>query len=102
MQITVNGKPVYPQRKPGMFAAGFHKERDGSLIYVEYPVNDKGRPDKAHPMLVAEIGKDQVEQLEAILARRQPKETPQSLRARAEVLEALQKLDEIRKTQNQR
>ena len=88
MKIWLDGKQVRPQRKPGWFAAGFHREHGGSITYAEYPVDAKGRPDKDHPTLVVEISKDTVEELEAILAKNQPKETPQSLRARAEVLEA--------------
>lgn len=97
----MNGNQVHPQRNPGWFATQFHAERDGSLVYMEYPVDNMGRPDKDHPALVVKIGKDTVERLAITLARNQPEETPRSLRVRAEVLEALEKLDEIRAAQSQ-
>lgn len=100
MQITLNGKRIYPpQREAWLFRSTVIRETDGAIVYTEYPANEQGKPDKDNPTLVVEIDKDLVERLVGLLVESQPKETPESLRKRAEILEASQRVDEISKAQ---
>jgi hypothetical protein len=100
MIIKIDGKQVWPSPSfKGIYGYGFEQRDDGHLVYTVMPLDGKGEPVTGNPKVVIDMDGKELDRLIITLSTAKPsaEESPKEKRVRAEIIEALRRLDEIRK-----
>jgi hypothetical protein len=98
--IRIDGKQVWPPpNNKGVYGHKFEKKPDGSLVLFDTRLDNNLNPEKGGPSVVIEISQKESIGLLGALSRDETRDSPKEKRLRAEMVDALRKLDEIRKEQ---